>query len=144
MRYLLSDRTLRIWGLTQIAWIAEIKEYVEWYATAAENAIRAGFDGVEIHGANGYLVDQFLQTTSNTRTDEYGGSIENRARFGLEVTEAIAARIGQKRTAIRLSPWSKYQGACSEDVVLCESATEIDVLYRPGHGGPAPTVLVPR
>lgn len=90
----------------------EIKEYVGWYATAAKNAIKAGFDGVEIHGANGYLVDQFLQDVSNKRTDAYGGPIENRARFALEVTEAVVAAVGQKKTSIRLSPWSKYQGIC--------------------------------
>ena len=89
---------------------AEIKEYVRWYATAASNAINAGFDGIEVHGAGGYLVDQFLQDVSNKRTDEYGGSIENRARFALEVMDAIVTAIGAKRTAIRLSPWQVYQG----------------------------------
>lgn len=89
----------------------EIKEYVKWYAEAAKRAVHeAGFDGVEIHGANGYLIDQFLQDVSNTRTDEYGGSIENRARFALEVTEAVVAAVGQSKTSIRLSPWSRYQG----------------------------------
>ena len=68
---------------------AEIKQYVQWYATAAKNAVEgAGFDGVEVHGATGYLVDQFLQDVSNTRTDAYGGSVENRARFALEVAAA--------------------------------------------------------
>ena len=70
----------------------------------------AGFDGVEIHGANGYLVDQFIQDVSNKRTDAYGGSIENRARFALEIVDAVAAKIGAERTALRLSPWSRYQG----------------------------------
>ena len=74
--------------------------------------MKAGFDGVEIHGANGYLVDQFLQDVSNKRTDEYGGSIPNRARFALEVIDAIVAAVGPKKTAIRLSPWSRYQGQC--------------------------------
>ncbi|KAI0820031.1 NADH:flavin oxidoreductase/NADH oxidase [Trametes gibbosa] len=88
----------------------EIKEYVQWHATAAKNAVYgAGFDGVEIHGANGYLIDQFIQDVSNKRTDEYGGSIENRTRFALEITEAVAAAVGQSKTAIRLSPWSEYQ-----------------------------------
>ncbi|RPD60830.1 NADH:flavin oxidoreductase/NADH oxidase [Lentinus tigrinus ALCF2SS1-6] len=88
----------------------EIKQYVEWYGTAARNAVLgAGFDGVEIHGANGYLVDQFLQDVSNTRTDEYGGSVENRARFALEVVDAVVAAVGPKRTAIRLSPFNGYQ-----------------------------------
>ncbi|KAH9851129.1 NADH:flavin oxidoreductase/NADH oxidase [Lenzites betulinus] len=96
----------------------EIKEYVQWYAEAARRAVNeAGFDGVEIHGANGYLIDQFLQDVSNTRTDEYGGSIENRARFALEVTEAVAAAVGQSKTSIRLSPWSKYQDQGMQDPV---------------------------
>ncbi|KAI0630096.1 NADH:flavin oxidoreductase/NADH oxidase [Trametes polyzona] len=96
----------------------EIKQYVQWYATAASNAVhKAGFDGVEIHGATGYLVDQFLQNVSNKRTDEYGGSIENRARFALEVTEAVAATVGQSKTAIRLSPWSLYQDMREENPI---------------------------
>ncbi|KAJ7067751.1 hypothetical protein B0H15DRAFT_787320 [Mycena belliarum] len=90
--------------------IAEINEYVALYAQAAKNAIVAGMDGVEIHNANGYLPDQFLQDVSNTRTDEYGGSIENRARFTLAVVDAVVAAIGAERTAIRLSPWSPFQG----------------------------------
>ena len=89
---------------------AEIDEYVEDYATAARNAIAAGFDGVEIHGANGYLIDQFTQDTCNKRTDFYGGSIENRARFGLEVTQAIVDAVGSHRVGIRLSPFSTFQG----------------------------------
>ena len=98
--------------LTDTSPSAEIKDYVGWYALAAEMAMKAGFDGVEIHGANGYLVDQFLQDVSNKRTDEYGGSIPNRARFALEVIDAIVAAVGPKKTSIRLSPWSRYQGQC--------------------------------
>ena len=71
---------------------------------------KAGFDGVEIHGANGYLVDSFIQDVSNKRTDEYGGSIENRARFALEMVDAIVAEVGESKSAIRLSPWNEYQG----------------------------------
>ncbi|PIL29744.1 hypothetical protein GSI_08183 [Ganoderma sinense ZZ0214-1] len=97
---------------------AEIKQYAEWFATAARNAVEgAGFDGVEVHGANGYLVDQFLQDVSNTRTDEYGGSIENRARFVLEVMDAIVAAVGATKAAIRLSPWSTYQDMRMEDPI---------------------------
>ena len=84
---------------------AEIPGIVEAYAQAARNAIEAGFDGVEIHGANGYLLEQFLQSRTNQRTDRYGGSIENRCRLMLEVTAAIVAAIGADRTAIRLSPY---------------------------------------
>ncbi|KAF5352977.1 hypothetical protein D9758_007912 [Tetrapyrgos nigripes] len=90
--------------------IPEIKEYVELYAKAASNAVhKAGFDGVEIHGANGYLLDQFLQDVSNHRTDEYGGSVENRARFTLEVVDAVAKAVGPRKTGIRLSPWNTFQ-----------------------------------
>ncbi|KAH9011597.1 putative NADPH2 dehydrogenase chain OYE2 [Lactarius hengduanensis] len=88
--------------------VAEIKEYVQLYSKAASNAIKAGFDGVEIHAANGYLPDQFLQTVSNERTDEYGGTLENRVRFPLEVVNAIVAAVGAERTAIRLSPWIRF------------------------------------
>ncbi|KAL4918977.1 hypothetical protein BDW62DRAFT_180240 [Aspergillus aurantiobrunneus] len=80
------------------------------FATAAKNAIAAGFDGVEIHGANGYLVDQFIQKAVNQRTDRWGGSVENRARFPLEVIRAVVDAIGVERTAIRYSPWSTFQG----------------------------------
>jgi NADPH2 dehydrogenase len=90
--------------------VPEIKEYIRSYANAASNAIEAGFDGVELHGANGYLLDQFLQTVSNHRTDEYGGSLENRLRFPLEVIDAVAKAVGAERTAIRVSPWSNFQG----------------------------------
>ncbi|TFK47298.1 FMN-linked oxidoreductase [Heliocybe sulcata] len=97
--------------------VIEIKEYVADYAQAAKNAIEAGFDGIEVHGANGYLPDQFLQENINTRTDEYGGSIENRARFGLEVLDAIAKAIGESRTAIRISPWEKFNGTGMTDPI---------------------------
>ncbi|KZM28421.1 NADPH dehydrogenase [Ascochyta rabiei] len=90
--------------------VEEIKETVSAYAQAAKNAIKAGFDGVEIHAANGYLIDQFLQDTVNKRTDNYGGSIENRSRFAMEVTRAIVDAIGADKTGIRLSPFSTFQG----------------------------------
>ncbi|TFY81759.1 hypothetical protein EWM64_g2257 [Hericium alpestre] len=102
-----------IWTDAQIAgWRKkeEIKEYVQLYATAAANGVhKAGFDGVEIHNANGYFLDQFLQDVSNNRTDEYGDSIENRARFSLEVIEAVTKAVGQKRVGIRFSPWGTFQ-----------------------------------
>jgi len=84
--------------------LAEIPAIVEDYRRAARAAIEAGFDGVEIHAANGYLIDQFLKTGSNQRTDAYGGSIPNRARLLLEVAQAVSADIGGGRTGIRLSP----------------------------------------
>jgi len=87
----------------------DIKRYIGHYAQAAKNAIEAGMDGVEIHGANGYLIDQFTQTNANKRTDAYGGSIEARSRFALEVLEAVTSAVGQGRVGIRLSPWGTFQ-----------------------------------
>ena len=75
------------------------------YVAAAKNALDAGFDGVELHGANGYLLEQFLSPVSNIRKDNYGGSIENRSQFVIEVVSAVAEAIGKGRTAIRLSPY---------------------------------------
>jgi NADPH2 dehydrogenase len=90
---------------------SEVREYVQLYANAAVNAVhKAGFDGIELHGANGYLIDQFLQDVSNDRTDEYGGSVENRSRFGLEVIDAVVKAIGQEKTAIRISPFGTFGG----------------------------------
>ncbi len=83
----------------------ELPALVEGYAQAARNAIAAGFDGVEIHAANGYLLEQFLQSRTNQRTDAYGGSIENRCRLVLEVTRAVAGACGAQRVGIRLSPF---------------------------------------
>lgn len=93
----------------------EIEEYVRQYAQAAKNAIEAGFDGVEIHGANGYLLDQFLQDVSNTRTDKYGGSIENRARFALDTAKAVVDAVGADKVGYRISPYSPFQGMKMED-----------------------------
>lgn len=84
--------------------LEEISGIVADYRHAAENAKAAGFDGVEIHGANGYLIDQFLQDSTNKRTDEYGGSIENRARFLLEVTDAVVSVWGADRVGMHLAP----------------------------------------
>ncbi|WP_128891886.1 alkene reductase [Erythrobacter sp. HKB08] len=88
----------------------EIKRVVADYAHAAENAKKAGFDGVQLHGANGYLVDQFLRDSSNLRTDEYGGSPENRTRFLREVLEALIGVWGADRVSVRLSPNGETQG----------------------------------
>ncbi|EIW56408.1 NADH:flavin oxidoreductase/NADH oxidase [Trametes versicolor FP-101664 SS1] len=98
--------------------IPEIKQYVEAYAQAARNAVYgAGFDGVEVHCAHGYLIDQFIQDTSNKRTDEYGGSIENRCRFALEAIDAVVNAIGEAKTGFRLSPWSTFQGMRMADPI---------------------------
>ncbi|HFD81200.1 MAG TPA: alkene reductase [Gammaproteobacteria bacterium] len=83
---------------------ADIERLVAQYAGAARNAMEAGFDGVELHAANGYLVDQFLHQQTNRRTDDYGGTPENRARFALEVIDGLIATVGPYRAAIRLSP----------------------------------------
>jgi N-ethylmaleimide reductase len=88
----------------------EIPEIVEQFRKGAENALSVGFDGIELHGAFGYLIDQFLQDGSNQRTDEYGGSIENRARFLLEVVEAVASVWGADRVGIKLSPSNTFYG----------------------------------
>ncbi|KAG2235203.1 hypothetical protein BDF21DRAFT_431859 [Thamnidium elegans] len=97
--------------------IEEIKDIVNQYARAAKNAIEAGFDGVEIHGANGYLIDQFINTSSNKRTDIYGGSIENRTRFAREVIDAVVEAIGAEKTAIRFSPGGAFQDMKDDTVV---------------------------
>jgi len=88
---------------------SELPQIVDMYKQAAINAIEAGCDGVEIHGANGYFLDQFLQSNTNHRDDEYGGSAENRSRLVLEVIEAVSGAIGQERTSIRFSPYSDFQ-----------------------------------
>lgn len=95
----------------------ELPGIVADYAAAARRAIAAGFDGVEIHGANGYLLDQFIRDGSNQREDDYGGSIENRWRFPLEVAAAVAEAVGRERTGIRLSPTSMYNGMSDDDPV---------------------------
>jgi N-ethylmaleimide reductase len=89
----------------------EVGAIVAAYGQAARNAKAAGFDGVEVHGANGYLVEQFLQSRSNQRTDRYGGSIENRARFLLEVTQAVIDVYGADRVGVRLSPYGIANGS---------------------------------
>ncbi|KIW81658.1 hypothetical protein Z517_04684 [Fonsecaea pedrosoi CBS 271.37] len=88
----------------------EIWACVNDFRQAALNAIAAGFDGVEIHGANGYLVDQFTQDTCNRRTDAWGGNIENRARFAIEVSKAVTEAVGADRVGFRISPWCKHHG----------------------------------
>jgi len=93
----------------------EIWDFIGYFKQAAKNAIEAGFDGVEIHGANGYLVDQFVQDVSNHRTDGWGGNVRKRARFGLEVAKAVVEAVGAERTAMRMSPFSDFQGMKMDD-----------------------------
>eukprot|EP00249_Psilotum_nudum_P024285 c29143_g1_i3 orf=527-1849(-) len=112
----------------------EISKIVDQFRKAARNARLAGFDGVEIHAAHGYLVDQFLKDGINDRTDEYGGSIENRCRFGLEVVSAIADEIGSDRTAIRISPIIDHLGAIDSDPItlglhLVEKLNRLKLAY---------------
>ncbi|KAJ8081503.1 hypothetical protein PM082_007348 [Marasmius tenuissimus] len=98
--------------------VEEIKDYAQYYAEAAKNAIhKAGFDGVEVHGANGYLIEQFLKEASNRRTDAYGGSAENRARFALEMVDAVVKAVGPRKTGLRLSPWNTFQETTDKDPV---------------------------
>lgn len=108
----------------------EIAGLVEDYRRAAANALSAGFDGVEIHAANGYLLDQFLRSTSNHRTDAYGGSIANRVRLLEEVATAVAGEIGAARTGARLAPYLTARGmACPEIIpTILEAAARLDAL----------------
>jgi N-ethylmaleimide reductase len=102
------------------------------YENAAALAIEAGFDGVEIHGANGYLVEQFLNVASNQRTDAWGGSVAGRAHFALEVARKVSARIGANRTGIRLSPYGAFNGTqpqdADTDALYAHLATELGAL----------------
>lgn len=102
--------------------VTEIGETLADFANAARNAIAAGFDGVEIHGANGYLPHQFLSTNTNLRTDEYGGSVAARIRFALEVTQAVADAIGPERTGLRISPANSYNGIAETETLETYSA----------------------
>jgi len=100
----------------------ELPGVVEQYRKGAENARQAGFDGVEIHAANGYLLDQFLRSNSNRRTDEYGGSVENRLRFPMMVVEAVVDVWGGERTGIRVSPTGSFNDMSDEDPVATYAA----------------------
>ena len=101
---------------------ADIRAVIEAFAGAAANAVeKAGFDGVELHGANGYLIDQFLNTAANRRADRWGGTVENRARFALEVVAAVVQRIGKERVGIRLSPYGAFNDMSPD--------AEMDALY---------------
>jgi N-ethylmaleimide reductase len=95
--------------------LAEIPELVATYARAARNAMEAGFDGVEVHAGNGYLLDQFLRASTNRRSDAYGGSKENRARLLLEVMEAVCREIGSDRVSVRLSPVTPFNDISDDD-----------------------------
>ncbi|KAH9854306.1 NADH:flavin oxidoreductase/NADH oxidase [Lenzites betulinus] len=96
----------------------EIQQHIDGFVTAAKNAVfRAGFDGVEVHSAHGYMLDQFLQDSTNKRTDDYGGSVDNKARFPLAVIDAVTKAVGEKRTAVRISPWSAWNDLSVADQI---------------------------
>ncbi|GAA2620937.1 alkene reductase [Streptomyces tubercidicus] len=95
---------------------ADIRATIEDFAAAARNAVDAGFDGVELHGAYGYLVHQFLATGSNRRTDAWGGSVEGRIKFAVEVTKAVTAKIGPQRTGLRISPGTTFNDIAETDL----------------------------
>lgn len=122
-------------GKSRAASLQEIEELISDYAQAAKNAIRAGFDGVEIHGANGYLIDQFLHYHTNLRTDQYGGTPENMARFAVEVVKACGEAIGYERVGIRLSPGAylnEIVGDARDGAVfqcLLEQLNELSIAY---------------
>jgi N-ethylmaleimide reductase len=101
-----------------------VKEVVAEFAEAASNAIQAGFDGIELHGANGYLLEQFLNPHINNRQDEYGGSVKNRCRFAIEVTEAAVRAIGKEKVGIRLSPFSVLGDLPAYDTAEVEETYE--------------------
>lgn len=114
---------------------ADIDRTIEEFGRAAENAVEAGFDGVEIHGANGYLVEQFLNPGANIRTDEYGGSTLNRIRFTMKVADRIIQAIGKDRTGIRLSPYNTFNGMPPYDgtfetyETLAKELNKLGILY---------------
>ncbi|XP_052293891.1 putative 12-oxophytodienoate reductase 11 isoform X1 [Citrus sinensis] len=112
----------------------EIPQIVNDFRLAARNAIEAGFDGVELHGAHGYLIDQFLKDQVNDRTDQYGGSLENRCRFALEIVEAVSNEIGADRVGIRLSPFANYMESGDSNpealgLYMAESLNKYGILY---------------
>jgi N-ethylmaleimide reductase len=109
---------------------AEIAGVIDDFRRAAANAMRAGFDGVEIHGANGYLIDQFLRTTSNHRTDAYGGTMDNRTRFAREVAAAVASEAGAERTGMRLAPFITQRNMNCPEIIptMLHLARQLDTL----------------
>jgi N-ethylmaleimide reductase len=109
---------------------AEVRQVIEGFATAARNAVEAGFDGVELHGANGYLIHQFLAPGTNRRTDELGGTVEGRVRFAAEAVRAVAAAVGPERTALRISPGNTFNDIDEPDPLPAYTAlvAELDPL----------------
>lgn len=114
-RTFIENGTFAEIGTPRALTLEEIPGIIDDYRRATRNAIEAGFDGVEIHAANGYLIQQFLSDRSNQRTDAYGGSVKNRLRFALEVAEAVVSEIGSDRTGIRISPVTTSNDALDSD-----------------------------
>ncbi|KAL3747125.1 hypothetical protein ACJRO7_015978 [Eucalyptus globulus] len=114
-RIIMPDRTLDVPHKPRALQTHEVWEVIEQYRRAAENAIRAGFDGVEVHGAHGYLIDQFLKDSINDRIDEFGGSIENRCRFLMEIVKVVAREVGTDRLGVRISPAIDHMDAMDSD-----------------------------
>ncbi|KAF2925812.1 hypothetical protein DAI22_06g080000 [Oryza sativa Japonica Group] len=110
----------------------EIPQIVDDFRRAARNAIESGFDGVEIHGAHGYLLDQFMKDSANDRTDEYGGNLENRCRFAVEVIDAVVAEVGAHRVGIRLSPFDNYMDCFDSNPVALGSYMVQQLNKHPG------------
>lgn len=115
---------------------SDMTKVINEFTTAAYNAVYlAGFDGVEIHGANGYLIDEFLEDNINVRTDSYGGSIENRCRFPLQVLDGVISKLGSpKKVGFRISPWDNFQDADDSDPVghfsyVCEQLSHRNIAY---------------
>ncbi|KAI3428554.1 hypothetical protein D9Q98_007376 [Chlorella vulgaris] len=113
---------------------SELPAIVEQYRVAARNALDAGFDGVEVHGANGYLIDQFLKDGINDRTDDYGGPIENRCRFALEVMKAVCEEVGSEKVGLRLSPFGGFLDAHDShpyalNIYLLEELNKMNLAY---------------
>jgi N-ethylmaleimide reductase len=113
---------------------SEINTVIEEFVQGAKNAIDAGFDGVEIHGANGYLIDQFLRSNSNQRTDEYGGIQENRIRLLVEITKAVVEAIGKEKTGVRLSPFISFKDMNDPEILetimlTVKELDKLDVAY---------------
>jgi N-ethylmaleimide reductase len=128
--------------------LAEVERTLEEHVIAAKNAVRAGFDGVELHAANGYLTEQFLSPHTNLRSDRFGGSVEGRTRFALEAMSAMASAIGKERVGIRLSPYGVASGMAAYPEVdatylrLADELTKLGILYvhvvdHSAQGGPA-------
>lgn len=113
----------------------QIESTINEYAKCAELAVEAGFDGVELHGANGYLIDQFLNTTSNQRTDQWGGSLPNRIRFAVEVAKRCAAKIGADRVGMRISPYGAFNAMVADPAMddlfesLAKELSGLNLLY---------------